>query len=256
MNAVIPPPQTRGEPQRPVSPQALPRPAGWDLVAYGGAGLWPAADCSDFLTLPDGRVLLLVAQARDRGAAAAAAVAVVRALLHACPLSSGRERLPFCPFTAPATQPPHVLLGHLNRVLAEAALDRPSLAAFCGVLDPADGTFDYGNAGHHNPRWWRAARRGVESLEDDGPPLGANPRTFYHGKRIEISPGDVLVLGGDGPAAAPGPGDGPCRREDIAEALYESAAQGAEAVATGILARLQDGRGARDDAPLVVIGRR
>jgi serine phosphatase RsbU (regulator of sigma subunit) len=152
--------------QRHLLPRHLPHAAGWNLAAHYASGPWPGGDYYDFLTLPDGRVLLLVADASDQGAPAAALMAMVRVVLHSCPLSSGVERLPFCPLRAPGMPPPHVLLGHLNRILAENSLEEQFLTTFCGVLDPADGNFHYANAGHPFPRLWRADAGIVEPLRD------------------------------------------------------------------------------------------
>src|SRR5262249_4544217 len=153
--------------------------------------------------LPDGRLFVLIADASDQGAPSAALVAIVRVVLHSCPLSSGVERLPFCPFSQPLIQPPHILLGHLNRILAENSLQEQFLTAFCGVFDSVDGIFHYANAGHPAPRWWRASTGEVEPLRDAaGLPLGVDSKASYHHKRIEIEPGDLLILYSDGLTAA------------------------------------------------------
>jgi sigma-B regulation protein RsbU (phosphoserine phosphatase) len=247
---------TVGELQRHLLPRRLPRLDGWDLAVHYAVGLWPGGDYYDFVPLADGRVLVLVADASDQGAPAAALVAMVRVVLHSCPLSSGVERLPFCPFHEPATQPPHILLGHLNRVLAENSLEEQFLTAFCGLLDPADGNLHYANAGHPYPRLWRASSRSVEPLRDAvGLPLGVDARAAYHHKRIDLGPGDTLVFYSDGLTAAQndrGQTFG-CSRLD--EAIARAAGGGAESVKAEVLAALNDflaGKGVKDDVTLVV----
>src|SRR5262249_47295928 len=137
--------------------------------------------------------------ASDQGAPSAALVAMTRVVLHSCPLSSCVERLPFCPIQEPVLQPPHILLGHLNRVLFENTLEDQFMTAFCAVLDPAEGNFHYGNAGHPSPRWWHAAAGEVEALREAcGLPLGMEPHAAYHHKRVVLGPGDVVVLYSDG----------------------------------------------------------
>ena len=148
-----------GEWQRHLLPRELPQLPGWHIAGHYTAGPWPGGDYYECLRLPDGRILVLVADASDQGAPAAALVAMVRVVLHSCPLASGVERLPFCPLHETLVQPPHILLGHLNRVLVENSLEEQFLTAFGGVLNPAAGTFHYANAGHPAPRWWRAAGR-------------------------------------------------------------------------------------------------
>jgi sigma-B regulation protein RsbU (phosphoserine phosphatase) len=249
-----------GELQERLLPRRLPQPDGWHLAAHYAVGRWPGGDYYDVLPLPDGRLLLVIADTSDQGAPSTALVAVVRVVLHSCPPSSGEERLPFCPFREPAVQPPHILLGHLNRVLVENSLEEQFLTAFCGVLDPVDGNFHYANAGHPAPRWWRAGSGKIEGIRDaSGLPLGVDSRASYHHKRIVIEPGDVLVLYSDGVTAALNDRGQMFGCERLDAALSESAAHGAEAVKTAVFARLNDfldGRHPEDDVALLIIERR
>jgi sigma-B regulation protein RsbU (phosphoserine phosphatase) len=249
--------QTLGELQRHLLPREIPRPVGWQIAAhYAG---WPGGDYYDLLPLPDGRILLLVADASDQGAPSAALVAMVRVVLHSCPLSSGVERLPFCPFCEPSSQPPHILLGHLNEVPVENSLEEQFLTAFCGILNPVDGTFHYSNAGHPAPRWWRASSRVVESLRHaSGLPLGVNRKASFHHKRIEIEPGDLILLYTDGLTAAQNDQGQMFGCERLDDALREAAPHGAEAVKSRVLAKLEDfldGKDLEDDVTLLILER-
>jgi serine phosphatase RsbU (regulator of sigma subunit) len=251
--------QSLGELQRRLLPHQVPQPAGWHIAVHYAVGRWPGGDYYDFLPLPDGRILLVVADASDQGAPSAALVAVTRAALHSCPLSSGTERLPFCPFREPLTQPPHILLGHLNQVLVENSLEEQFLTAFCCVLNPCEGTLHYANAGHPAPRWWRASSHVVEPLRDAaGLPLGVNRKVDYHHKWIEIEPGDVVLLYSDGLTAAQNDWGQMFGCERLDDALRETAAGGAKAVKSAVLADLEDfldRKDPEDDVTLLVIER-
>jgi serine phosphatase RsbU (regulator of sigma subunit) len=132
--------------------------------------------------------------------------ATLRVVLHSCPLGSGRERQPFCPLRQPALQPPHVLLGHLNRVLAENSLKEQYLTAFCALIAPDDGTVLYANAGYPPPRRWRATARAVEPVSGPvGWPLGLDPGATYHKRRLELAPGELLLLASEAFTAAHSP---------------------------------------------------
>src|SRR5262249_14688832 len=153
-----------GEMQRRRLPRTLPQPLGWRVAAYSAAGAWPGGDYYDVFRLSDRRLVVVVADASDQGGPAAVMAAMGRLLLHSSPPRSpprpsapGAAQLPFCPSRDPLIQPPHVVLGHLNRALTDNLLDGQFVTAFCGILDPQDGTFHYANAGHPAPRWWRAA---------------------------------------------------------------------------------------------------
>jgi sigma-B regulation protein RsbU (phosphoserine phosphatase) len=248
-----------GELQRHLLPRAVPDLPGWQVAVHYEVGSWPGGDYYDFLPLPDGRLLLLIADGSDQGAPAVALTAMMRVLLHSCPLSSGTERLPFCPMREPIIQPPHILLGHLNRALAENSLEEQFVTAFCGVLDPVDGNFHYANATHPVPRWWRAGQRVVEPLPDTtGLPLGVDGHASYHHKRVQFDPGDVLVLYSDGLLAALNDEGRMFGCERLDAALRRSAGEGPEGVKAAVVGDFRDfllGREPQDDVTLVVVHR-
>jgi sigma-B regulation protein RsbU (phosphoserine phosphatase) len=245
--------------QRHLLPRVLPQPAGWNLAVHYAVGRWPGGDFYDVLSLPDGRLLLMVADASDQGAPAAALVAMVRVVLHTCPLSSGKDQLPFCPLHDTLVQPPHILLGHLNRILVENSLEEQYLSAFCGVLDPLDGTFHYANAGHPYPRWWHARTRHVESVRDAvGQPLGVDSHATYHNRRIELDPGDLLVVYTDGLTAALNDDGQWFTCELLDKAIAQATDQGAEAVKDRVITALDQFKGLdglTDDVTLLVVER-
>lgn len=217
--------------RRHLLPRAVPQPRGWRLAVRHSPGAWRGSDFYDFLTLPDGRVLMVLAGGSDQGAPATALSAMLRVVLRSCPLSSGRERLPYCPFEQPGLQPPHVLLGHLNRVLSENSLEEQYLTAFCALIGPADGTLLYANAGHASPRVWRSAQRAAEPLT--GPtdlPLGLHLSTTYRKRRLELADGDLLLLAGEEVTAARSPWDEAFGAGALDEALASVAGEGPNAV--------------------------
>jgi phosphoserine phosphatase RsbU/P len=250
---------TLGQLHQHLLPREAPQRQGWRIAVHHAAGVWPGSDYYDFLPVPDGRLLFVIADASDQGAASAALAIMVRMLLHSCPLSSGVERVPFCPFSLPAPQPPHIVLEHLNRVLAENKLEEQFMTAFCGVLDPADGSCLYANAGHPYPRWWRAAHRRVEAVRGvAGPPLGTDRQTSYQPQAIQLEPGDLLVLSSDGLTATLNEGGQMFGSGRLDDALREAAPEGAEAVKLAVLAELEDfrtGHDNRDEITLVVLER-
>jgi phosphoserine phosphatase RsbU/P len=251
--------QSMGDLQRRLLARFLPQPEGWRLAVHYSVGRQPGGDYYDFATLPDGRVLLLLAGPNDRGPSALALVGMIKVLLHSCPLSSGVERLPFCPVREPALQPPHILLGHLNRVLFENSLEEQFLTAFCAVLEPIGGTFHHANAGRPAPLWLRAATGAVEALPvTSGLPLGADRRASYHERRIEIDRGDVLAFFSDGLTTARDWHGQAFGLERLSDAVREASRDGAEAVRDAVAARLEEfleGSEPFDDVSLLVVER-
>jgi sigma-B regulation protein RsbU (phosphoserine phosphatase) len=251
---------TLGQWQQQLLPCDIPQPEGWRLVVHHTGGLWPGGDYYDFLQTPDGSLFLLVGEASDQGAPAAALVALARALVHSWLPDSGAPRSPSWRCPAPGMPCPRDLLEHLDRGLVQNILEGHFMTAFCGALGPRDGSFHYANAGHPYPRLWRACSRTVESVRDAaGPPLGVNGSASYCELSRGFEPGDVLVLYTDGLTAAlnaRGRMFG-CGRLDATVA--ESARRGAEAVKSAVLASLQDflgGRAFDDEVTLLVLERR
>ena len=133
------------------------------------------------------------------------------------------------------------------------------MTAFCGILDPADGSFQFANAGHPYPRWWRASRRVVETVRHAaGPPLGTDCHASYQLRGISIEPGDVLVLHSEGLTVALNQKAQVSVPKHLDDALGEAAPQGAEAVKSALLARLDDvlpSRACPDEITFMVIER-
>jgi sigma-B regulation protein RsbU (phosphoserine phosphatase) len=249
---------TIGAFHRHLLPRKVPHLPGWNLAVHYTAGHWPGGTYYDFFSLPDGRLLFLVAAANDHGPPSVALVSILRVVLHSCPLSSGVERLPFCPFREPLAQPPHIVLGHLNRVLVENSLEEQFMTAFCGLVSPADGELRFANAGHLPPLWWHAESGAVERLREAGLPLGLNPMAAYHHKRIDLEPGDVLVCYSAGIGGAQNH-QGQRFEERLDDLLVQAAPEGAEAVKEKLVAGLNEFLGRNppaEDVTLVILEKR
>jgi sigma-B regulation protein RsbU (phosphoserine phosphatase) len=248
-----------GELQRRFLPRTLPQLPGWQWTGYHRQGRWPGGDYYNLLTRPDGRLAVFLGDASDQGATSTAMVAMVHVLLRACPLSSGKDRSPYCPFDEPILQPPHVLLGHLNHVLVENSLEEQFMTAFSGVLDPADGLFHYADAGHPAPRWWRAKTKSVEALPlAPGYPLGLDADSTYHRRWIEIQPGDALIFMSDGLVAGWNPQGKSLGLKRLDQIIAESAGEGANAVKAAIVSEWEemlDDQTPADDMTLLVLER-
>lgn len=251
--------KTLGELQRHLLPRTFPRLDGWEMAAYYMVGRWPGGDYYDFLPLSNGRLLLLIGDASDQGAPAAVMVAIVRVVLHSCPLSSGIGRSPFCPLNEPVLQPPHVLLGHLNRVVQENTLDEQFMTTFCAQLDLMNGILHFANAGHPAPLVWRAADRMVQPLRDAaGLPLGIEKNTSYHHKRIALDPGDVLLLYSDGLPAATNERGQIFGVERLSQVLADTAGESAARIKDALIRQLDDfldGREFEDDVTALIVRR-
>jgi sigma-B regulation protein RsbU (phosphoserine phosphatase) len=245
--------------QRRLLPRKVPQPPCYSIAAHHTAGVWPGGDYYDFLSLADEQLVFLIGDASDEAAPAAVPMALVRATVHSCPLHSGTERLPFCPLRGEVIQPPHIMLGNLNRILVENTLEEQSMTLFCGVLQPAEGVVHYANAGHPPPYLWRSATRSIEVVRDPtGLPLGLDGRVSYHHRHLQMQPGDILLCYTDGLTTALNDTGATFGALRVGEGLVTLAPHGAKAVRIGLVERLEEflqGSHPQDDVSLVVLER-
>jgi serine phosphatase RsbU (regulator of sigma subunit)/anti-sigma regulatory factor (Ser/Thr protein kinase) len=171
--------------QRSVLPVALPRVEGVQLAARylpGSAELDVGGDWFDALTLPGGRIGLVVGDVVGKGVQAAASMAQLRNAIRAFSVE------PLKPSSA---------LARLNR-LAEEALDTSFATLVYLVLDPETGTCRISSAGHPPPIVAYADGR-VELVEGGrGLPLGTGIASKYRQETLHVPAGSMLVLYTDG----------------------------------------------------------
>jgi serine phosphatase RsbU (regulator of sigma subunit)/SAM-dependent methyltransferase len=151
-----------------------------------GAAFAPARELSgdfyDFLRYPDGRVAFVVGDVAGKSTAAALygtlAVGVLRghALEHFCG--------------------PGELLTHLNQHLYPLNVERRFVALTYAVWDPDTATLEIGNAGCPHPYLVRDGS--VDNVEVGGVPTGALADSSYEVVKIQLEPGDLVLLCSDG----------------------------------------------------------
>jgi sigma-B regulation protein RsbU (phosphoserine phosphatase) len=154
----------------------------------GAARILPAlqmgGDFYDFMTLPDGRVGLVMADVSGKGVAAAFFMAVARTTLSEL---------------APLISDPGECLSRVNDLICERNPLDMFVTVFYGVFDPRTGVLAYANAGHNPPR--TVLDHQVQILGDGHPvdlALGILPGSAYASYRRTMSAGELLLLYTDG----------------------------------------------------------
>ena len=151
---------------------------------YQAAGdrLEVGGDWYDTFEWPSGQVGLVVGDVVGHDLEAAAAMGRIRAAVAAL---------------APTLPPdPAELLEALQRVV-RGRDGAPFVTATCAIIDAADGTLNVASAGHPPPLLIR--RTNVEWLRaDPAPPLGTLEVTIPSPHRVQLAPGDCVVLYSDG----------------------------------------------------------
>jgi sigma-B regulation protein RsbU (phosphoserine phosphatase) len=172
--------------QRALLPSAAPKLADFHVRALYRPSEKVGGDLYDVVRLDDRRVALLVADAAGHGLSAAMLAVLFRSQLPLVDRDSGLPR------------EPRDVLGAANRALCDT-LPAPGLfltAAYC-VLDLQTREATIASAGHP-PLLWRRRLRGIERILHTGPALGLHRDADYAQKRIDLEPGDGLLLYSDG----------------------------------------------------------
>jgi integral membrane sensor domain MASE1/anti-sigma regulatory factor (Ser/Thr protein kinase) len=224
-------------PQLPEIPQF--EAAGW--YRAGMQGQEAGGDFYDVFKASPGRWIAVIGDVCGKGPEAASLTALARYTLRAV----GRQ----------ATRPSDALRG-LNEAILEQRSDHRFMTAVLVELDVArpDHGVAVSNGGHPRPLLVRAQGEVEEVVGNPGMLLGIYADPELVDQRLELLPGDALVLFTDGLVERRDPLDDPTGR--IRELLRASAGASANETAArlGRLA-MSDGVNADDDVALVVLRR-
>jgi sigma-B regulation protein RsbU (phosphoserine phosphatase) len=161
-------------------------------------------DCYDFIALEGGRLGFSIGDISGKGVSAALVMSSLQtALRMAAPLTPDLPRL----------------MEQLNHLIHGLTAGRKYATFFYGVLDPVRGSLDYVNAGHIPPLLVRQGE--AQELGSTGLPIGLFPANPLRMERVQLEPGDTLLLCTDGILEAGDP-----TQDDFGEARWKAMASG------------------------------
>ena len=167
--------------QQALLPKELPLLDDWEIVPYYQPAREVGGDFYDFLTLPDGRVGVIIGDVSGKGVAAALVMANTQSVLRA---------------VSQVSATPGELLSQVNEVLWTYIPPNMFVTCFCGILNPESGRFTYANAGHNPPLRQHGGK--PTDLRATGMPLGLMPGMTYEVKATVLLPGDGVLFYSDG----------------------------------------------------------
>ena len=174
-----------GRMQASLMPEAPPEVPGWQVAATWRPARETSGDFYDFIEFNDGRIGVILADVTDKGMGAALYMALSRTLLR-----TYADEHPYSPGS--------VMRAANQRMLADTH-GGLFTTLFYGLLDTQSGVLTYCNAGHPPP--YRLAvnqDHQPEALYRTGMPLGISLEASWTEGRIQLTPGDVLLLYTDG----------------------------------------------------------
>lgn len=192
-------------------------------------------DWYDFISFPDGRWGIVLADVSGKGTAAALLMSATRGIFRSL---------------AEACCSPAEVLSRLNQLLVNDFPAGKFVTMVYGVLDPQTRTVIFANAGHLQPLF--IDERGTHFLETErGLPLGLSSGE-YSETRVTLSPGSKLIFYSDGITEATNLQD----QEYGASRLAEHARQPASSAVTIVddVRAFANGSGVGDDATVVFVG--
>jgi serine phosphatase RsbU (regulator of sigma subunit)/ketosteroid isomerase-like protein len=173
-------------------PKEIPSLEGWQIAPYYQPAREVGGDFYDFHLLSEGRLGLVVGDARGKGVPAALVMSTTCGMLQAVSeaLDSSSSR-------------PGEVLKRANEALTVRIPPNMFVTCFYAILDPKSGSLTYANAGHDLPYLCRNGE--AEELMARGMPLGLMPGISYEEKETLLQAGEAALLYSDGLVEAHGP---------------------------------------------------
>jgi hypothetical protein len=175
-----------GRVQASLLPVEPPQPRGWQIAAVWRPARETAGDFYDFISLPAGKIAIVMADVVDKGMGAALLMALSRTLIRS--------------YAADYPDEPERLLHVVNQRIIADINSGLFVTLFYGVLDPSSGTLTYCNGGHPPPKMLAPGDNGVlvEGLFRTGIPLGISDDAVWERAIVQVPPGGLLLLYTDG----------------------------------------------------------
>jgi len=188
--------------------------------------------------MPDGRVAIMISDVAGKGLGAALLTTMLQGALSGMTL--GVE--------------PVKVLDHLNRFLCERDAVGRYATMFFGLLN-ADGMLEFVPASHPSPLLLRRGQ--VSELYTGGSfPVGLLDEASFMASRIQLEPGDTLLLYTDGVTEAEDREQKPFGVEMLKDVLTQNPNSTLDAIQTAILnavGQFAEGVGQSDDITLLVV---
>ena len=228
--------------QRQILPEEPGKVPGFDLAGLCMTSGAVGGDYFDYLPMADGRQLVVVADVSGHNLASGMLMVSARATLRVLAAMHGGVVDIFDDLGA-------FLFHDLNKT-------ERFITAIATALKPDSRVVEFVGAGHNAAMVYRARTGAVEVVATEGPILGFFPAPRYAVQRIELAPGDSILLYTDGLTEAIDERDEMFGEERLAAVFAGASSKGAKeclAAVVGAVVGFRDRNAHRDDITAVVI---
>lgn len=217
--------------------------AGFDLAGDYRTSGEVGGDYFDYVPLADGRTLVVVADVSGHNLASGMMMVSARATLRT--------------LAAVRSEPSRVFEDLATSVFEDLTRTERFITAAGVALAPGDRTVEIVNAGHNDLMLFRRRDGAVQRLPSRSTILGFLPESSYEGERIDLRPGDCLLLYTDGVTEAMDQHGAMFGEDRLERVLATAAADGSACdVVAAVLRAVEGFRGPferGDDVTLVAI---
>jgi phosphoserine phosphatase RsbU/P len=222
-------------------PKQLPAIPGYEVAAFTQPLRCLGGDYYTVSRIDDRRTAVCIADAAGKGLPAA----LLMSSMQAATRSLLEQRMP-----------PSALCARLNRILCDLMPIDKFVSYFYGILDNAENSLTYCNAGHNPPWLVHSDGTGFE-LESTGSVLGQFPHWAFEQKDLQINNGDALLLFTDGLVEACNAHEEPFGEQRLSSVARNNLTRSAEDLMRLLFGAVADYCGGhfQDDASLVVMKR-
>jgi sigma-B regulation protein RsbU (phosphoserine phosphatase) len=198
-------------------------------------------DFFEYFAPPDGGFAFALGDVAGKGPPAALLAAVLQGIL------TGQAYSAVEPFE---------VMTRINNALLARGVESRFATAFYGHLSP-EGVLTYCNAGHNPPLVFGAD--GVRRLEVGGMIVGLIPFATYEQDKVQLSPGDIVVVFSDGVTEAVNTSGEEFEEDRIREVVEPIRTDSIQKVQAALLRSVRDfsqGLSQSDDITVLVVGYR
>lgn len=217
--------------------------SGWQSAAAWKPARETSGDFYDLVSLPDGRIGVVIADVVDKGMGAALLMALSRTLIRS--------------YAADYPDHPEGLLRVANQRIISDIRSGLFVTMFYGIIDPVSGMLTYCNAGHPPPYILGFQEKEVlETLRTTGLPLGISEDSDWKPATVQIPRDSALLLYTDGVIDAQNQQRDFFGIEQMLEVVQEMAGSTAQAVQEALISRIFTFIGAEpqlDDIALMIL---